>query len=330
MPCYFPLQARYSLRADGKRDIQFDNVLARMFYSGLKIDREDHISLPCGRCLGCRLERSRQWADRCVHEAKMSKRGNMFLTLTYSPEHCPKDMSLDKKVMPKFIKALRNFAIPDGLRSRKKVDLRKLWVKENPIKFFYCGEYGGQLGRPHYHLLVFNFEFADKRYWKTVNGCKYYISDSLSSLWPYGFSTIGSVTFDSAAYVARYALKKVTGERAEEHYKRVVVDDGQLVDLVPEFAVPSRRPGIGFSWFEKYANTDVIPNDNIISRGHPTRVPRYYDMLWDRKDPDSFALAKAKRVERAVSQSEENSFRRLQTRLKCKEAQISRLIRTME
>ena len=197
--------------------------------------------------------------------------------------------------------------------------------------FFYCGEYGGQTFRPHYHELVFNFDFSDREYWKTVNGIKYYTSKSLQELWPYGFSTIGSVTFNSAAYVARYSLKKVYGNKADDHYRRICPETGEEYFLEAEFCRPSRKPGIGKPWFEKWAPTDVFPNDSVVSRGAECKLPRYYDSLWEQMDPQGFALVKeSRRVRQVEKPSEHNTQKRLEARMKCQEARVARLIRTME
>src|SRR6185436_16893236 len=130
-------------------------------------------------------------------------------------------------------------------------------------RYFHCGEYGEQLGRPHYHALLFNYDFDDKRFFSQRGGNSVYTSDKLSRLWGNGFSVIGEVTFDSAAYVARYVMKKVTGVRAEEHYQ------GRR----PEYTTMSRRPGIGKGWYEKF-KTDVYPRDRVVVRGVHTRPPR--------------------------------------------------------
>lgn len=323
------MQATFSLRSDGKRQVKFSAALAKQFYAGMKIECENHMSIPCGYCLGCRLEKSRQWAIRCVHEAKMHTK-NCFLTLTYAPEHLPHRSSLDKKVISDFNKRLRDYAIPKHLKSRKNRDLRRFWVKNNPVRFFYCGEYGDEKGRPHYHSLVFNFDFEDKKYWKTVRGKRYYTSEKLQQLWPFGFSTIGEVEFDSAAYVARYSLKKVYGTKALDHYRRVDAETGEEYFLQPEFAKPSLKPGIGANWFHKFVDTDVIPTDSVISRGRPCKIPRYYDVLWERKDPESFLKAKELRLQKAKEVDDNATYARLQTRMKCQEARIKNLIRQME
>jgi len=91
MACFHPLQA-YQLDTG---EIQFHD-------SG----RGHPLELPCGQCIGCRLERSRQWAIRCVHEASMHE-NNCFITLTYAPEYLPPDGGLIKSDFQKFIKRLR-------------------------------------------------------------------------------------------------------------------------------------------------------------------------------------------------------------------------------
>ena len=151
MPCYFPLQATFSLRSDGKKDIRFSNVNAELFKAGLKPVGDNNLSLPCGRCMGCRLERSRQWAVRCLHESKCYD-DNCFVTLTYSPEHLPKGGTLVRKHLQDFIKRLRTANL------------------DRKIRVFYCGEYGSELSRPHYHLCLFNFDFLDKEKFCKIQG----------------------------------------------------------------------------------------------------------------------------------------------------------------
>ena len=164
--------------------------------------------LPCGQCVGCRLERSRQWAIRCMHEAQMHE-DNCFITLTFNPE------SLDDRSNPWSLD-VRDFQL-FMKRLRKKYGAG--------IRFYHCGEYGELNKRPHYHACIFGFDFPDKRLWKVTNsGHRLYISESLDELWPFGFCTIGNVTFESAAYVARYIMKKVNGDAAADHYEWIDED----------------------------------------------------------------------------------------------------------
>lgn len=240
MPCYHPLAAWYApnreLRPGRRRTITFR----------LEPNHLGQLNLPCGRCIGCRLERSRQWAIRCMHEAQMHST-NYFATLTYDQDHVPKDGSLRPEDYVLFMKRLRK-ALPPGVR------------------YFQCGEYGDQLARPHHHALLFNAPFNDVRLLPNQE-TRLYSSRQLDQLWGQGRTILGRVTFESAAYVARYSLKKVTGPAAEAHY----------AGRHPEYCTMSRRPGIGSTWLDKFRN-DVYPGDAIILRGGTeSRPPRYYD-----------------------------------------------------
>lgn len=208
--------------------------------------------LPCGQCIGCLLHRSKQWAIRCVHEAQLHDE-NCFLTLTYDDLNLPSDGSLHKEHFQKFMKRLRKALFP-----------RK-------IRFFACGEYGSQLNRPHYHAIIFGWYPEDKKLFSINRGSMIHVSPMLAKLWPFGFHTVGAVTFESAAYVARYVLKKHTGRDAQMHY------DG----LEPEFVLMSRKPGIARDWIEKFSG-DVYPHDYVVIRDNiKCRPPRYYDQIYD-------------------------------------------------
>lgn len=301
MPCYFPLQASFSVREDGKKDIEFSNANGLLFMKGEKPIGDSNLSIPCGRCMGCRLERARQWAVRCVHEAKCYE-DNCFVTLTYAPEHLPQDGSLQRKDIQDFLKRLR-----------QKFSDRK-------IRVFYCGEYGDQLMRPHYHLCLFNLDFPDKEKLFKIQDNWNYSSKILSELWPLGHASVTGFSFETAAYVARYCTKKITGSSAEDHY----------AGRVPEFAGMSLKPGIGKPWFDKFAKTDLIPHNNIVVRGAKCKPPRYYDILWEREDPISFAKAKEARQEMAEERAANNTFDRLAVRLKCLESRTRLLLRKLE
>lgn len=190
------------------------------------------------------------------------------------------------------------------------------------IRFFHCGEYGENFGRPHYHAILFNFDFADKVLWKqTGRGDRLYISDDLSSLWPFGYSTIGDVTFESAAYVARYVLKKVTGDAASSHYTWIDPETGEVFERKPEYCTMSRRPGIGKNWYEKFKD-DVYPSDFMVSRGVKMRPPKYFDSLYEAEFPDDFEKLKRKRLLGAKKHADNNTPERLKVR---EEVQVSKL-----
>ena len=271
MSCYSPLHA-YKGKSNNAEKVKI--VFRRPdSWKGEKLD------LPCGQCIGCRLERSRQWAVRCMHEASLYA-DNSFLTLTYDDAHIPsRPGNCVRCTTPHSIN--RSLCVSDFQDFMKR--LRKS-LAPNPVRFYHCGEYGENLGRPHYHALLFNVDFKDKKFFSSRGGNPIYTSAHLSSLWPQGFAVIGNVTFESAAYVARYVMKKVNGDRKTSHYE----------GLLPEYTTMSRRPGIGARWYEKF-KTDVYPHDRIIVRGNPTRPPRFYDNLLAREDRSTLELLKIKR-----------------------------------
>lgn len=254
MACFHPMQAYQC--ADG----------SVVFAERRGMDIVRLLTLPCGQCWGCRLERSRQWAVRCMHEASLYDR-NCFVTLTYADEYLPDDLSLRYPDFQKFLKRLR----------------RRFF--SSAIRFYMCGEYGESFGRPHYHACLFNFDFADKLLWSTKGGVSLYTSKALSELWPFGHSLIGAVTFESAAYVARYCMKKVTGKAAAAHYRLIDKTTGECIDRTPEFNKMSLKPGIGAPWLEKYSS-DVYPRGDCVVNGRKTRPPRYYDKWYTEKGGD--------------------------------------------
>lgn len=225
------------------------------------------IKLPCGRCTGCKLEHARQWAVRCNNEAQMHPE-NCWLTLTYDREHLPIDYSVHPRVMQLFFKRLRKFIYP------------------RQVRFYLGAEYGDLNYRPHYHVILFNYDFNDKIFYeKTPRGDYLYTSPTLNKLWPNGLATIGAVTFESAGYTARYSTKKITGPKASDHYLRQHPDHGFICRVRPEFSLMSRGNnsgdpvwggGIGAGWIKKY-KTDVYPSDTIVSNGRLARPPRFYD-----------------------------------------------------
>lgn len=257
MPCYSPLHAYKDKGKDASKTL--------ITFSRPKSWRGEPLDLPCGQCIGCRLERSRQWAVRCMHEASLYKK-NSFVTLTYNDEKLPSDNSLHKSHFQDFMKRLRKKYFP------------------NKIRYYHCGEYGEKNGRPHYHALLFNLDFEDKKLHSVNHGNPLFVSNTLDSVWKNGYALIGDVNFDSAAYVARYIMKKVLGKGADSFYG----------DLEREYSTMSRRPGIGQGWFDLYRG-DVYPHDRLVVNGVITRPPRYYDNLLGKDDPSTLAFLKINR-----------------------------------
>src|SRR6478609_9285268 len=260
MTCYYPITAYRSktVNDSGKRSLVFTIQDA---FSPVKV------TVPCSRCVGCRLERSRQWAIRILCESKLHDR-NIFVTLTYRDDDLPDFKSLRPKDFQDFMKRLRK-CYGDGIR------------------FFHCGEYGDQFGRPHYHAIIFNHDFDDKyQFKKSKHGFPIYRSDSLEKLWPFGFSEIGSVTFDSAAYVARYIMKKHLGENSILNYMDIDFGSGEVLSTrVPEYCTMSRRPGIAKVFFDNNFQ-DIYRNDFLVIRnGIRVRPPKYFDKQFEIQCP---------------------------------------------
>lgn len=214
---------------------------------------------------------------RCMHEAQFH-RESCFITLTYDDVHLPLGGTLVKKHFQDFMKRLR-------------------WsLGEKRIAFFHCGEYGERLGRPHYHAVVFGHDFKDKVLHKRseVPGEDLYRSEELARLWGHGFAVVGAVSSRSAAYTASYVVKKIGGELAKSHYRRIIPETGEVVQLVPEYATMSK--GIGKRWIERY-HTEVYPDDFIVVGGKKALVPRYYDKQMQRIAPTKLRAVKLQRLE---------------------------------
>lgn len=279
MPCYHPLQAwraRVPNSATGKTPIVFAPENG---------DTDQPIMVGCGQCIGCRLKRSRDWALRCLHENSLHDQST-FITLTYDDDHLPSDKSLNKRDWQLFMKRLRK-SLPN-----------------KTIRFYMAGEYGTNqditsldtIGRPHYHAILFGHDFMDKEvHSENHNGDLIYTSKNLENIWPWGFNTIGDVTFESAAYVARYCTKKITGPEADDHYNHLDTFTGEYVKRMPEFNLCSLRPGIAASWYRKYHSD--LDKGFVTHKGIKHPIPPYYDKLIERHNLELYEKLKTQRVE---------------------------------
>lgn len=303
MTCYHPIPAWQSKTLNSRTG---KSVV--VFSPPSRIGDYRSIHVPCGQCIGCRLDYSKSWALRCVHEAQLHDK-NCFLTLTYCDEKVPwsrktGEQTLVKKDLQLFMKRLRK-AYPD--------------VK---IRFFGCGEYGDNTYRPHYHVILFGFDFPDKVFYKNSSaGFKYYISDSLDSIWSNGQCMVADVNYDTCAYVARYCTKKLNGVLGKEKYE----------GIEKEFVNMSRKPGIGKEWFNRY-KSDVFPSDDcvVIDGGRVRHVttPRYYDNLFEFENPEEMSRIRDKRIKKAEKMQEELiTIGRMHAKETVKNAQLKSLKR---
>lgn len=271
--CYSPLKAF----RDSQNNIIFDNSKGQGICA---------LDLPCGQCIGCRLNHAEGWAVRMVHEAQLHEE-NSFITLTYNDENLPEGASLNYKHPQKFIKKLRKA-------------LSKTKYKDK-IRFYRVGEYGDKLGRPHYHLIIFGFDFKAKlrykgkenelSYHKSNSGNDYYESSMLTDLWDMGRCDVGEVNYNTCMYVAKYVTKKINGAQKHTHYG----------SKEPEKASMSKRPAIGYEWLKTYY-TDVYNEDSVIHDGRRLRTPSSYDKWLEKNNPELYE---------EIKQDRENSIRKL-------------------
>lgn len=288
----------------------------------------DFVLVPCGRCLGCRLDYSRQWADRCLAELAYHDSA-YFVTLTYDEEHLP---------WSKY-PALKDGSMPDestGEVSEEQLDwftsmtlckrdvqlfmkrLRKAYP-DDKIRYFGCGEYGPKTFRPHYHLILFGLHLDDLYVdAKSPLGYDYYKSPKLEKVWSFprrgydmvsrgescnaGFVTVANVSWDTCAYTARYMTKKLLG------------DDGQFYDtfhITPPFSLCSRRPGLGRQYYDDHKEEikgNVYTMVSTEEGGHKLYPPKYFRKLLEVDDPEW---------------SEENKLMRRQQAIMAQQAKLS-------
>ena len=267
------------------------------------------MSIRCRNCLGCRMDKTRDWAIRCAHEAHTSitKSGLLkgapdasFLTLTYDDAHLPHSVKKVKADHQKFIK-----------RARKA--LSKLRDQDVQLRYLHSGEYGEKSGRPHAHTLLYGESFADCRrpIKRLAGGGFLYASPVLDRLWrcqddgcgcegSYGFASIGTVSFASAAYVARYALKKANGEMAEIYPEELDASTGEIVPI-PPYSTMSKQPPIGRPYYDRYRD-EMYKHDSTVlavdaDKTETFRIPRTYDEWFKKEDPREWENVRDRRIE---------------------------------
>ena len=236
-------------------------------------------AIPCGHCWACKLNYSAQWATRIMYECKCSEH-NYFITFTYDELNIPipesseyegnkyyNDGTWTGSLLPsdidKFLNSLRKYFERKGHKG---------------IKYFYAGEYGETTKRPHYHMILMNCpldlkEFYDfhidsrkKLHWK---------SHEIERFWKEGIIDVGEVEFASAAYVARYCMKKIT----DSTDKSIYWSQGKM----PEFVRMSRRPGIGSDYFNQNVDKIYKTDELIVKNFHGESITVKPPKAWDRK-----------------------------------------------
>ena len=308
MSCYHPLKAldfgvnpetgKHNIKVVGK-DYNLEESI---------VESVDVIPIPCGKCIGCLLDRSRQWADRCMLEAKYLKEEyglpSCFITLTIDDEHLYTKVPIHHGELTWYPIENKNYDTNGVEKEREYVSLRKkdfqkfmkrlrkeLGKDDIKVRYFGCSEYGSSSARPHYHAIIFGYDFsADRVLYKTnFNGDRLYNSCLLSKCWPFGFSVVADCTWNTCAYVSRYCLKKRDNDLHEFYH---------YCECEPESVFMSRRPGIGRNYYDAHCR-DIYRFEVILlgdAKGsRKIRPPHYFDKLYDLDYPTDYKRIKDKR-----------------------------------
>lgn len=257
---------------------------------------KDEMWLPCGKCICCKLDRSRAWSIRIMHEAQLHDE-KYFVTLDYDPAkpdspECSGNWSLQYAHFQQFMRRLRKVS-----RNRS----------GSVLRFFVSGEYGRLRGRPHWHCILFGLRLEDRE--RMANGK--YFSGSLESVWSHGRCDIGEVTPNSAAYCAGYTLNKAYGRDSYDVVDRVT---GEVIERRAPFVRMSLKPGIGARWYALYGS-DLFPHDFAVQDGKRYKVPRYYVKKLQCSNPD---LAEEVAYERYLKSLEVPSEEKTEARMVAK------------
>lgn len=329
MSCYHPLKAFcIGYRENGKKDLKITGYDVAALVSsdcaswrvltvepskdGLLYDEPfyrgsdgswfalDPITIPCGQCIGCRIQKSREWADRCMMEASYYD-SNYFITLTYDDENVPvseyfssvtgelcESLTLVKRDLQLFFKRLRKrFSV---------LDVNGKVTDESKIRFFACGEYGDQTLRPHYHAIVFNLHLDDLVFDRlSRDGFPIFVSPTIGDLWPYGLHKVSNVSWETCAYVARYCTKKLTGSAASYY---------DYFQIEPQFSLMSRKPGLARRFYEEKARSvyeNGVYKFNLSTPSGPVsfKPPKYFDNLYDLEEPEVLSKIKQDQMQMA-------------------------------
>lgn len=326
---------------------QFDKVLPK--YSPVKtphdVTQKDLLSrsewqlIPCGKCTECRLQYSREWANRCVLESLLYK-SNWFVTLTYDPKEIPTLRTDTGEIYRGGVQEVRdgkvlvaNTLFHDDVQKFLKRLRRQLEYNNEPeIRYYMCGEYGSTTQRPHYHMIIYNLSVPDLKFYKLNQLHQpYFQSEWLENLWGHGFITLGEVNWNTCAYVARYIMKKMKGSGAEEYYKSI--------GKTPEYTRMSLKPGIGAQYYE--LNRDQIYKfDQIIIPGKQAKKvqpSKYFDKLYDIDNPERMQEIKRAREKNArlaqqlkMSKTTLDLWQQLKVEHEAKQEAYKKLIRPLD
>lgn len=283
MSCYHPLVGIDTgcLTENGKKKLKI--VGLDKFKDLESVNQANGILIPCGHCIGCRLDYSRKWADRMMLELETQKKA-IFLTLTYRNEDAhwtyfdndfqPVFATLDKRDCQLFMKRFR----------KEFNDVR--------IRFFLAGEYGENTLRPHYHAIIYGIGLSDivdcKLFSRNNLGQRFYSSQKLAKIWSHGHVLLSDVSWQTCAYVARYVTKKLSGQQKISYAER---------NVIPEFSLMSRKPGIGADYLDLHPDCLDYDFINLLTPdgGKKIPIPKFYLDKLSLSDPEKYDKIKSSR-----------------------------------
>ena len=256
--------------------------------------------IPCGKCIGCRLENSKNKATQACYEAEEHKE-NWFLTITYDDDHLPEaepaiNEETGEEMDPNPGGTLKPADLTNFMKKLRSYYERK--YNHKGIRFMACGEYGSTTGRAHYHTICFNLPILPKNmsFWKfNENHETLWRCPELEKIWGKGMIVAGDVNWSTCAYVGRYITKKVGMPADKQHYKNLGIE--------PEFYRASNRPGIGKTYYEKHKE-EIYKKDSMIVKKYgggtmKVKPPKYYDKLYDIENPERMEEIKKQRKKKS-------------------------------
>lgn len=262
--------------------------------------------IPCNKCIGCRLDYSKEWANRAYLESLLyPNNSNWFVTLTYCDEALTiNEEYKDKNGITWYIEDNeRATLVPEDLH-RFLNTLRKIMERDygvTGIRYLACGEYGEENLRPHYHIILLNCPLPSETFYnaKLKRGYFYYQNKIIERAWNQeekGISNISEASWNCISYTARYITKKVNGELATEVY--------DMNGIIKEFFRMSRDPGIGKPYYDIYKDK-IYETDSILisnkSGIHREKPPQYFDSLLEKEKPEKWKEIKRKREAEGIN-----------------------------
>lgn len=291
MTCYHPLHAFmigtnkisgkpiYKITSNKVKSVSYDELDNHWYMSddSNRYALNEYIDIPCGKCIGCRLDYSREWALRCVLESYYHKK-TYFLTITYDDEHVPHSSYVDD--FSGEVKDILTLNPQDFTLFMKRLRYYYSQKYDNEIRFYACGEYGSKTLRPHYHAIVFGLNVSDLKLVKqSGTGNNLYESELVNKAWNKGYVLLSESNFDTCAYTARYVMKKRKGKDADEYEK---------FNIEPEFVRMSRMPGIATQYYLDHMDEIYKFDEIILKDGKKFKPPHFFDKMYEKDNPEDW------------------------------------------